>query len=335
MDGRCQPPVRRNAWPWVGRLLILVLLGIVLWAGVPGQASDLAGSDEDTSGKRYGQRGAPHTTGPIITDTGIPQALGTATLFIPWFLAFTGGNFSPGWRRVGAGGDFRSLSGSMQLYYGVLPRTSVYVVVPYLHNWAWDVNQPAPTGQRGANFGGLGDVSLTGKHLLLDEQPYFPAISGIFSATFPSGHHLHLNPGNLGTDQLGRGAYAFTPGLNFYKYVPPVLLYANLWYTMYTAATVAGDRLYYPDRVTVNLALEWPLLKDRWVFLWEVVSYYDAGRLCGHAANAAPQALLSTQVGLEFLASHDFSFVPGVLIDLMGKNTSYNFTPNLSVFYYF
>jgi hypothetical protein len=331
MDGRCQPPIQPTSWLWTRRLLILLLLVAVLWAGAPAWAANA----EDASGTRYGQRGSPHTTGPIITDTAIPEALGTATLFIPWFLSFTGGNFSPGWRRVSAGGNFRSLSVYPQLYYGILPHTSIYVVVPYLHNWAWEVNQPAPTGQRGANFGGLGDVSLTVKHLLIDEQPNFPAIAGIFSATFPSGHHLHLNPGNLGTDQLGSGAYAFTPGLNFQKYVPPVMLYANLWYTMYTAASVAGKRLYYPDRVTVNLALEWPLIRDRWVFLWELVSYYDAGRLCGHVANTAPQAFVSTQVGLEFLATHDFSLVPGILVDLLGKNTSYNFTPNLTVFYYF
>jgi hypothetical protein len=313
------------------RFLILFLVVIMLWAGGPAWAA----SDEDTSATGSGQRGAPNTTGPIITDTTIPQALGTATLFLPWFLSFTGGNFSPGWRREGAGGNFSSLSGSMQLYYGVLPHTSVYMVVPYIHNWAWEVNQPAPNGNRGANFGGLGDVSVTGKHLFLDEQRYFPAISGIFTATFPSGHHIHLNPGNLGTDQLGRGAYAFTPGVNLYKFVPPVLLYGNLWYTMYTAANVGGKRLYYPDRVTVNLALEWPLVRGRWVFLWELVSYCDAGRLCGHVANTAPQALISTQIGLEFLATHDFSLVPGVFIDLLGKNISYNFTPNLSVFYYF
>jgi hypothetical protein len=315
--------------------LIMLLLAAVLGAGVPVRAAGLAASDEDASRTFSGQPGAPKTTGPIITDTTIPQALGTGTLFMPWFLAFTGGNFSPGWRRVSANGNFRSLLGYMQLYYGVLPNTELYVVVPYLHNWAWDVTQAAPTGQRGANFGGLGDVSLTGKYLLVDEQTYFPAISGIFTVNFPSGHHLHLNPGNLGTDQLGRGAYNFTPGLNFYKYVPPVLLYANLWYTMSTAATVTGSRLYYPDRVTMNLALEWPLVRDRWVFLWELVSSYDGGRLFGHAANTAPQALISTQIGLEFLATDDFSLVPGIFIDLLGKNTTYSFTPNLSVFYYF
>jgi hypothetical protein len=236
---------------------------------------------------------------------------------------------------VGAGGNYRSLVGSLQFYVGVLPHTSVYIVVPYEHNWAWKVNQPGPEGQRSANFGGLGDVSITGKQLLVDEQSHFPAVAGVFTATFPSGHHLHLSPGNLGTDQLGGGGYSFTPGLNFFKYVPPLLLYANLWYTMYTGAKVGNARLNYRDRVTVNLALEWPIVRNRWNFLWELVSFYDAGRLLGPPANFAPQALISTEVGLEFLATTHVALVPGILIDLAGKNITYTYTPNLSFYYYF
>ena len=93
--------------------------------------------------------------------------------------------------------------------------------------------------------------------------------------------------------------------------------------------------LYYRDRLTINLAMEYPLPATRLVFLWELVSYYDAGRLLGPRANQAPQALVSTLPGLEFMASQDWAFVAGVLIDLFGKNTSCNLTPNFSVFYYF
>ena len=88
---------------------------------------------------------------------------------------------------------------------------------------------------------------------------------------------------------------------------------------VYTGATVAGSRHYYPDLVTVNLAVEWPLVQNRLIFLWELVSYYDAGRLLGPRANQAPQALVSTLPGLEFMASQDWAFVAGVLIDLFGK----------------
>jgi hypothetical protein len=108
--------------------------------------------EEAPSNKVRGQRATPETTGPIVTDTTIPQPPGTATLFIPTFKGFRGGNFSPSWGRVSADGNYRSLNSSAQLFVGVAPRTSVYVVVPYQHNWALNVNQPAPNGQKSADF---------------------------------------------------------------------------------------------------------------------------------------------------------------------------------------
>jgi hypothetical protein len=320
-----------------GRFLrCLLLLALLVPAMSASRALSAAVNEEALEAPRSkGQRAIPNTTGPIITDTTIPQSLGTATLFLPTFWALQSGNFSPNWRRVSAGGNYQSLSPSAQLYVGVAPRTEVYAVVPYLHNWAGKVNQPAPTGQRNANFGGLGDVSLTGKYLLLTEEANLPAVSAILTTTFPTGHHRHLNPGNLGTDQPGRGAYTFTTGLNLFKYLPPLLLYGNLWYNMSTAATVAGARTYYPDSVTLNLALEYPLPVKRLVFLFEFVSGYDAGRLIGRRANQPAVTFISVLPALEFIASKDWSFDIGVLIDLFGKNTGYYYTPNFSVFYNF
>lgn len=328
--------------PGLPRFLVIfasfiLFAGSLPWDRIPAQAASASETMEKKGvGKRAeGEKGVPATTGPIITDTTIPQSLGTATLFFSTFYAFTGGKFSPGWRRLSAGGDFRSLSTWAQLYLGVAPRMEVYVVLPYLHNWAADVNMPAPTGQRRADFGGLGNVSVTGKYLLSKEGTYLPAMAGIFTAAFPTAHHRHLNPRFLGTDQLGRGAYGFTPGLNFYKHVPPFLLYGNLWYSLFTAATVNRVRYYYPDRLTVNLAVEYPFISNRWVFLGEVLSFCDAGRLIGHRPSQPAATLVSTLVGLEFITGSKWAFVSGVQVDLLGKNTPYNFTPNFSVFYTF
>jgi hypothetical protein len=126
-----------------------------------------------------------------------------------------------------------------------------------------------------------------------------------------------------------------TPGLNFFKYVPPVLLYANLWYTMSTGATVATVRNYAPDRVSVNLAMEYPFRGTRLVFLWELVSYFDAGRVIGPRANQSPRALVSILPALEFVASKDWACVVWVQIDLVGKSTRATIGPNFSFFYYF
>jgi hypothetical protein len=320
-----------NLWKGAAALLLACL-----WVWTPIRVPAVYGAEAPREGEApvQGEKSLPQTTGPIITDTTIPQSPGTFTLLIPTFLAITGGNFSPDWRRVSAGGDFHSLATPAQLFYGVAPRTEVFVVVPYLHNWAGNVNQAAPSGQRDADFGGLGDVNFTGKYLILAEQEKLPAVSAIFSTTFPTGHHRRLNPGNLGTDQLGRGVYAFTPGLNFFKYAKPFLLYGNLWYSMFTDANVAGVRTHYRDRVTVNLAAEYPLAGP-WVFLCEFVSAYEAGRLIGSKPNQPPKALMSLLPALEFIVNDDLSLAAGVLIDLFGKNTQCNYTPNFSIFYYF
>ncbi len=84
-------------------------------------------------------------------------------------------------------------------------------MIPYQQNWAWNVDRPAPNGQRSANFAGRGDISLNGRYLLLEQKTYLPAVSGIGFVEFPSGHYQHLNPRFLGTDFIGQGTYPSPP----------------------------------------------------------------------------------------------------------------------------
>jgi hypothetical protein len=316
-----------NRWFLGHKVWVTVILAVLLWAWV----AQGWGEEDESRGQKF----SPHTTGPVYTDTTIPLSTGRAVIFIPINPALTGGRFNPDWRRVSAAGDFLSLSTALHLHYGLIPRLEIYSVIPYQQNWAGNVDHPAPNGQRNANFGGLGDISLNSKYLLLEQQTYFPAVAGILFVNLPSGHYRHLNPRFLGTDLIGQGSYTFTPGLNFYKYVPPALFHANLWYTLSTDTTIAGRRTFYPDKVTLNLAMEYPIVRRRWIFLFEFVSSYDGGRLIGHKANVPPQSLMSIFPGLEFLPGGNFSFDAGVLIDLFGKNERYNYTPNFSILYTF
>ena len=91
----------------------------------------------------------------------------------------------------------------MKFTYGLWNNLEVFVVIPYIHNWASNVNEPGPNGERSANFGGLGDINLTFKYRLVEEDPDRPTVTALFAPTFPTGHFRHLNPGRLGTDQLG------------------------------------------------------------------------------------------------------------------------------------
>ncbi len=274
------------------------------------------------------------TTGPLITDTTIPQATGTAMLYVPLFLEVTAGRFNSDWHRTGAGGDFFSLNAQPQVFYGLADRTEIYLTVPYKHNWARDVKARGPGGETSADYGGVGDISLALKYLLVDGRKEFPAVSCLFLTGLPTGHHNHLNSRLLGTDMLGRGAFTFTLGFNFYKEPGESNLYANIWYTLYTDARTNGQLIHPRDTATFNFAAEYPLGK-KWIALGEVVSTWDGGRPIGRKSDQPGQALLSILPGIEYIANKRWNFAAGIKIDVTGKNTDYKYTPVLASFYSF
>jgi hypothetical protein len=304
----------------------------------------------------------PATFGPIITDTAVPMEKGKFAIQPTFGFSCITDSFSPNWRRVSAGGNFKSFGMDYRFTYGLLNNLEVFVVVPYVHNWANNVNEPGPNGERSADFGGVGDVNLTFKYRLVEETETRPTVTALFATDFPTGHFRHFNPGRLGTDEIGGGAFAFTTGLNLSKYVKPFIFYGNLWYTMQTAFTSREDRSplvhvldengvatgeleegdpratnvrnYPRDIITVNLAAEYPITK-KWVALLELTSVWDGGRLFGHQANLAPAALVSVLPGIEYMATDKFSLALGVNIDLVGKNTDAAITPLLSMVYAF
>jgi hypothetical protein len=291
----------------------------------------------------------PNTTGPIVTDLAITQAYKTWTLQVTPTLSLTGGVFNSNWqpRSVGVNlpsrvhefnerGDYKSFLIPVQLYYGLAPRMDFSLSTSFEQNWASNV-EPA---SQAANFGSIQDTSIQFRYRLLNGSPTATIVTGYFSVLFPTGHASPLEPKLLGIDQTGAGAFSFTWGLNFFKYVPqvPVLFYANLWYTNFLDGRVNGARVYYPDNITFNLAFEVPLNKsesNRWAFLLELLSNWDAGRMIGPTANQAPLALVSVLPAVEFLPYKWFTLAAGVQIPVIGKNTSFTYAPTLALFFNF
>lgn len=276
----------------------------------------------------------PATFGPLITDTAVPLEKGKFAIQPTFSLSFITHNFNRHWGRVSAGGDFKSFSMDWKLTYGLINNLEVFVVIPYIHNWAANVEEPGPGGERSSNYGGLGDINLTFKYRLVEETETRPTVTALFATDFPSGRFRNLNPSRLGCDCLGAGAYYFTAGLNVSKYVKPFILYGNLWYSMGTDFKDDEGKKHPRDFVTVNLAAEYPLT-PKWVFLLELTSSWDGGRLFGPKSNVAPTALLSILPGVEFMATEKFSLALGVNVDLVGKNTEAAVTPMLSMVYCF
>lgn len=298
----------------------------------------------------------PTTFGPIITDTAIPVEKGKFVIQPTFGMSFVTNSLTQSWRRVSAGGNFKTYSMYWKFTYGLWNNLEAFVVIPYVQTWAGSVQEPGPNGERFANFGGLSDINLTFKYRLVEETEVRPTVTALFATTYPTGHFRHLNPGRLGTDQLGGGSYGFTTGFNMSKWVKPFIFYANIWYTMQTAYNtredrsglvldengnlVGGDpvstqlRNYPRDFVTLNLATEYPITK-KWVALLELTSYWRGGRLVGHQANTAPVALVSVSPGIEYMATDKFSLALGLNIDLGGKNTNAALMPLLSMAYAF
>ena len=203
-----------------------------------------------------------------------------------------------------------------------------FVVIPFQANWVTNAVESGPNGERNAAQGGLGDINLTLKYRFVEERELMPNITALFTTSFPTGRFRNLNPSLLGIDAIGGGSYIFTTGLNLSKYLKPFVFYGNFWYSMQTAYSDDGGRVYPRDFVTVNLAAEYPFTK-KWVALLELTSFWDGGRLFGHQANTPPGALLSILPGIEFMATEKFSLAFGVNVDLAGKNSRRQSNPDI------
>lgn len=286
----------------------------------------------------------PATFGPIVTDTAVPAAKGEFSIQPTWWVSMVTDSFSPSWRRVSAGGDFTNFTMLLKFTYGLAENLEVFLeMTPYTHNWASDVNEPGPKGERSADFGGIGDLALVAKYQMVAETPTVPTVTAFGGIVFPTGHYRYLNPSRLGTDELGGGTYSFTLGLNLSKWLRPFIFYGNLWYSMSTDYTGDGEDEagnpaqvhYHPrDAVTVNLAAEYPIT-EKWIALFELYSTWDAGRLFGPKPNVEPAALLSCLPGIEYMATDKLSMALGLGIDLIGKHTDATISPVLSLVYVF
>lgn len=333
--------------------VFLVLLLVLLLAPQSGwsapEAADssgeaaMAGAGEAEGNGKAEEEGPPDTFGPLVTESAEPVEKGALEIQPIFSFSFVTDSLTPSWRRASAGGGYTSFAYEQQITYGLWDNLEVYTIIPILVNMARSVNEPAPDGSRSATSSGMGDINLTWKYRLVGETQTLPTVSAIFSTDFPTGKYRRLNPRALGTDEMGGGAFVFTTGFAVSKYVKPVILYANLFYSMGTAFTNRGEdddgnpidvRNYPRDFVTVNLAAEYPLTK-KWIALLELVSYWDGGRFFGHKSNVPPAALVSVVPGIEYMATDRVSMALGVQVDVLGKNTDAAVTPILSLIFSF
>ncbi len=323
--------------------VILMFILCLVFTSVCWGTEELGETSTTAAAKEEEEEEPPATFGPIITDTAVPIDKGALELQPFWSFTSVIDSFSPSWRRVNAGGNFYSFGFDLQVTYGLWENIEVFAVFPFVVNWAENVDEPGPGGERSAEFGGLSDINFTFKYRLVPEGRLVPTITGVMAVHFPTGHYRYLNPRNLGTDALGGGAYAFTLGFNLSKWVKPFIFYGNFYYTMQTDFTGDGEDAfgnptqvhYHPrDVVTVNLAAEYPITK-KWIALFEFFSSFEGGRLIGPKPNILPAAKLGILPGIEYMATEHLSMALGVGIDLAGKREDVTIFPIFSLVYGF
>jgi hypothetical protein len=325
-------------WLFLGCFLAVLTLA----AAAPALAQTAAGpqvSPESPAGgapPEEKKETAPSTAGPMITDTTIPIDTGHVSLSVLSALSFYPGSFSQDWRTVNAGGNFHTFYMPVKVTYGPAKNMEVYLIAPFINNWASDVNVPGPNGNRSASYAGIGDLTLMGKYNLLPEGDCMPAVSAVGGlASIPTGHASHLNPGLLGQDAIGTGALTFTTGLNLFKWVKPFLLYSNIWINSpVNIYQNNSDNVVSREYITFNLAAEYPLT-PKFVALLEFYSNWTWSNIYTPQGYQTPETLLGIMPGLEFLATEKLSFEAGASLDLAGKNGVKKYTPMISASYSF
>lgn len=307
-----------------------ILMIIIVLAQCPAYGTAMENEEQHQQAMSQG----PLTTGPLITDTAVPQDPGSGTLYMPLYLRFGNKNFDARGDTQEAGQDSYSAIFPVQIFYGIAERTEAYIIIPYRENWVTGAAEPGPGGERTANYGGIGDINVSLKYLFSKETATTPALSALLGTNIPIGHHRNLDPALLGADLLGTGSYSFIFGVNAYKYADPLKLYGNIWYMVSTAATQDTQRLYPRDSTIFNMAVEY-LVSARWVLLGELLARWDDNRLFGNDPNTPRLRLFSTVPGIEFIATKTLNFSAGVKIDIAGKNISRDYAPIIAAFYYF
>lgn len=341
---RGHPVNRRENLPCKVFVILLICLAWLLLTIMPVAAQVGGQPVMETPGPAEPQKAetAPTTCGPLISDTCLPIETYHASMQIWWALSVYPGAFSPNWRTASARGNFHTFYMPVKLTYGPTKDMEVYVIIPFIHNWANNVSPgiAGPNGERAAGYSGIGDITLMGKYNLLAETDYRPAVTAVAGfASIPTGHASHLNPAFLGQDAIGTGALTFTTGFNLYKWFKPVLVYSNIWLNspiniFKLTPSAVPEPVRSREYVTFNLAAELPLNK-KFVALLEMYSTWTWSNIYTPLGYQSPQTLLGILPGIEFLATDKMSLAAGASIDLMGKNGVKKYTPMLTMLYSF
>jgi len=259
------------------------------------------------------------------------------------YLTFLGGNYSETWKPRSAGKDEITLGNAIELYYGITENFWVALFWSfYIQNWAYNIQDPAPGEGRSAQAGDPGPLSVTFRYRFFKQQGQRPTITGLFSVGVPYNRGSQASAGAVPAAVSTTNSWGFTWGVNLHKYARPLILYLNLWYFMATidesVEVVDGginlNRFKPWDQIKFNLACEIPLRwkGGPWVVLLEMTSFWEVGPAFGPGPETKPAAKVTGLVGVEYIFNPQWRLALGFGFDILGKNSTYNFAPIITLY---
>jgi hypothetical protein len=334
------------------KLWALVLLGCLwgwlipltsAWAQGAAGSGPLLEKPQPTSelpGPGEKKEEGPTTCGPLISDSCVPIEEHHYSLQVLWAYSIVTNNFSPNWRRVNAGGDFSTFQMPVKFTYGPFKNLETYIVIPFIVDFANNVDFPGPRGERSGSYAGIGDITTVAKYLVLEETEVRPAVTLVGGVGWPSGHASHLNPGLLLQDAIGTGSFSFITGVNLYKWVKPFLFYSNIWLNspinvFPLNGSDVPQNVRNRENVIFNLAAEYPLSK-KWVLLLEMYSNWTWSNPGTETLGfQSPTTLLGFLPGIEYFFNDKWACSAGCAIDTIGKFGAQKITPAFTLYYSF
>lgn len=332
-----------------GKLWVLVLIMGVCLAPPGSLAQEEAGRTSPATSRKPKGKAAleditgPPTTGPILTSGALPMGKGNFAIQPYTYVSFFGGEFSPTWKPRGAGKNQITFGNAISLYYGITENFWVSLFWSYyIHNWAYNIRNPAPGGGRTAQDGDYGPLSLTFRYRLLKQQGRRPTVTALFTLGFPSNRGSRVDPGTLPAQVSGTRNWGFTWGVNLHRYARPFILYLNLWYFMATMdrrvvemdGGIGLEKFNPWDLVKFNLAAEIPLRwkGGPWVVLLEMNSFWEVGPIFGPGPDTKNSAEVTGLVGMEYIFNPQWRLAFGFAFNILGKNSSINYTPVITLY---
>lgn len=270
--------------------------------------------------------------GPFTADTAETTEPQKFVLQVNSFLFIKQGIFDEEGKRQALSGNDRwwQLNTIITPVYGLFNNFELSLDLPVQYTWV-------TLGDRSSNSGGLGDILLSGKYRLLenDKTGFKPSLALTAKVKFPTGKYEGLSEAKLGSDRTGTGSYEYMIGLNVSKFLENWAFHFNLLYDWGSEATIDGVRIKPGNLWNYNLAAEYSF-SNNFSFLLEMVGV-EQGKVEeeGRGLERSESRSLSLVPALGWQINEKALLLMGCSFSLLGKNTDYGLAPTLVFSYSF